>query len=89
MGFDLPKGGVTHQQAVALNKAIEQLPSTSDVTNVDVTELQEYADNIDRSAESLIDQLEGESSVDFPMHELLGMDKQLRSIRGSLKVEVA
>ena len=34
-------------------------------------------------------QLEGESSEDLPMHELLGLDKQLRSIRGSLKVEVA
>ena len=62
LGFDLPKGGVTHQQVVALNKAIEELPSTSDVDNVDVIELQEYVDNIDRSAESLIDQLEGEFS---------------------------
>ena len=34
-------------------------------------------------------QLEDESSEDLPMHELLGLDKQLRSIRGSLKVEVA
>ena len=34
-------------------------------------------------------QLEGESSEDLPMHELLGLDKQLKSIRGSLKVEVA
>ena len=25
----------------------------------------------------------------YPLHELLGLDKQLRSIRGSLKVEVA
>ena len=34
-------------------------------------------------------QLEGESLEDLLMHELLGLDKQLRSIRGSLKVEVA
>ena len=34
-------------------------------------------------------QLEGESSEDLRMHELLGLDKQLKSIRGSLKVEVA
>ena len=34
-------------------------------------------------------QLEEESSEDLPMHELLGQDKQLRSIRGSLRVEVA
>ena len=38
---------------------------------------------------NLIVQLEGESSEDLPMHELLGLDKQLKSIRGSLKVEVA
>ena len=31
----------------------------------------------------------GESSEDLPVQELLGLDKQLRSIRGSLKVEVA
>ena len=54
-----------------------------------VIELQQYADNIDTSAESLIDQLEGESSEDLLMRKLLGLDKQLRSIRGSLKVEVA
>ena len=34
-------------------------------------------------------QLEGESSEDLPMHKLLGLDKQLRNIQGSLKVEVA
>ena len=34
-------------------------------------------------------QLESESSENLPMHELLGLDKQLKSIRGSLKVEVA
>ena len=34
-------------------------------------------------------QLEGESSEHLPMRELLGLDKQLRSIRGLLKVEVA
>ena len=33
-------------------------------------------------------QLKGESSENLPMHELLGQDKQLKSIRGSLRVEV-
>ena len=36
---------------------------------------------------NLIEQLKG--SKDLPMHELIGLDKQLRSIRGSLKVEMA
>ena len=39
--------------------------------------------------ENLIAQLEGESSENLPMRELLGLDKQLRSIISSLKVEVA
>ena len=42
-------------------------------------------ENASRSIENLNQQLEGK---DLPMHELLGLDKQLRSIRGSLKVEV-
>ena len=40
-----------------------------------------------RSTEDLIAQFEGEEML--PMREFLGLDKQLRSIRGSLKVEVA
>ena len=43
-------------------------------------------ENASRSMENLNQQLEGE---DLPMREFLGLDKQLRSIRGSLKVEVA
>ena len=34
-------------------------------------------------------QLEMASQETAPMYELLGLDKQLRSIRGSLKVEMA
>ena len=41
-----------------------------------------------RRMENLKQQLEGEDE-DLPMQELLGLDKQLRNIRGSLKVEVA
>ena len=40
-----------------------------------------------KSMEDLIAQFEGEETL--PMHKLLGLDKQLRSIRGSLKMEVA
>ena len=34
-------------------------------------------------------QTDTEDSFEHPLCELLGLDKQLRSIRGSLKVEVA
>ena len=64
----------------------EELPSASDVANADDIELSEIAENALRTMENLNQQLEGE---DLPMRELLGLDKQLRSIRGLLKVEVA
>ena len=44
--------------------------------------------NASRSMENLTEQLGNESSEDLPMHELLDLDKQLRSFRGSLKVKV-
>ena len=52
-----------------------------------MTELPEYTENAGRSTENLILQLEG--SEDLPMCNVQGLDKQLRSIRGLLKVEVA
>ena len=52
-------------------------------------ELEEIA----KSTEDLIFQINNQSQTDelfeHPLCELLGLDKQLRSIRGSLKVEVA
>ena len=70
----------------ALNEAQEEIPSASEVDKADDIELQEITENVARSMENLNQKLEGEN---LPMRELLGLDKQLRSIRGSLKVEVA
>ena len=58
------------------------MSSTSDVAKADNIELQEITENALRSTENLTEQLEGKSSEDLPMHELLGVDKQLRSIQG-------
>ena len=86
MGFNIPVGKVTAPQAVMLNKAAEELPSESDITGPDDIELQEIA----KSMEDFISQLtQTDDLFEYPLHELLGLDKQLRSIRGSLKVEVA
>ena len=89
LGFDIPRGKVTAWQAVMLNKAAEELPSESDITGADDIELQEIAEK----ALSIISQINSQSQTDelfeHPLRELLGLDKQLRSIRGSLKVEVA
>ena len=87
LGFDIPRGRVTAQEAVMLNKVKEELPSESDIIKVDDIELQEIMENASKSMEDLITQFEGQETL--PMHKLLGLDKQLRSIRGSLKVEVA
>ena len=68
-----------------LSRVEEELPSTSDVAKVDNIELQEIMKNSLKSTENLIDQLKG--SKGLPMRELIGLNKQLRSIWGSLKVE--
>ena len=78
LGFDIPKGKVTAQQVTMLNR---ELPSASDVAKADDIELHENP----KSTEDLITQ--GQEML--PMRELLGLDKQLRSIRDLLKVEVA
>ena len=86
LGFNIPVGKVTAQQAVMLNKAAEELPSTSGIDKVDDIELQEIV----KSTEDLISQLtQTDDLFKYPLPNLLGLDKQLTSIRGSLKVEVA
>ena len=85
LGFDIPRGKVTARQAVMLNKAQEELPSASDIDKADDMELQEIVENASRS----IQQVQEEPTEALPMRELLGLDKQLRSIRGSLKAKVA
>ena len=90
LGFDIPRGKVTAQQAVMLNKAAEELPSESDITGADGIELQEIAEKASSIISEIKDvQTDTEDLFENPLPKLLGLDKQLRSIRGSLKVEVA
>ena len=89
LGFDIPRGKLTAQQTVMLNKAAEELPSASDIAGAGDIELQEIAENASRSIENLNQQIHEEPTEDLPIQELLGLDKQLRSIRSLLKVEVA
>ena len=67
----------------------EEKTSASDVDKADDIELQEIVENASRSIENLNQQVQEEPTEDLPIQELLGLDKQLRSIRGLLKVEVA
>ena len=94
LGFDIPRGKLTARQSVMLNKTQEELPSESDITGADDIELQEIAEKASKSTEDLIFQIrdvqtDTDDLFEHPMQELLFLDKQLRSIRGSLKVEVA
>ena len=90
LGFDIPRGKVTARQAVMLNKAAEELPSESDITRVDDIELQEIVEKTSGIISQIKDvQTDTDDIFEHPLQELLGLDKQLRSIRGSLKVEVA
>ena len=70
-----------------LNRVEEELPSESDVATADDIELQEIMESTAKITEDLIAQFEVQETL--PLHELLGLDKQLRSIRGLLKVGVA
>ena len=90
LGFNIPVGKLTARQAVMLNKAAEELPSESDITGADDIELQEIAEKASGIISQIKDvQTDTEDLFEHPLRELLGLDKQLRSIRGSLKVEVA
>ena len=89
MGFNIPVGKLTARQAVMLNKAAEELPSESDITKADDIELQEIAEKTSSIISQIKDvQTDTEDLFEHPLHELLGLDKQIRTIRGSLKVEL-
>ena len=53
LGYHIPAGKITAREFVMLNKAEEELPSTSDIANTDEIELQEIV----KSTENLISQM--------------------------------
>ena len=71
--FNVPKG----KAAVMLNLVEEKMPSASYVDKANDIELQEIVENASRSIENLNQQV----TEDLSMQELLGLDKQFRSIR--------
>ena len=90
LGFNIPVGKLTARQVVMLSKAAEELPSQSDITKADDIELQEIVEKASGIISQIKDvQTDTEDLFKHSFQELLGLDKQLRSIRGSLTVEVA
>ena len=77
------------EYVIMLNKAAEELPSESDITKADDIELQEIVEKTSGIISQIKDvQTDTEDLFEHPLRELMGLDKQLRSIRGSLKAEV-
>ena len=74
LGFNIPVGKLTAQQAVMLNKAAEELPSESDITKVDDIELQEIAEKASGIISQIKDiQTDTEDLFEHPLRELLGL----------------
>ena len=89
MGYNISKTNLKPRFVLDLLEKQAKLPSSSEIAKADTIELEEIA----KSTEDLIYQTNNQSQTDdlfeHPLRELLGLDRQLRSIRGSLKVEVA
>ena len=85
LGFNIPVGKITARQAIMLNKAAEELPFQSDITKADDIEFKEIAEKATKSTEDLISHLNDQQSqtddlLEYTLRELLGLDKQLRTI---------
>ena len=89
MGYNTTKTNLKPRFVLDLMEKQAELPSSSEIAGTDEIELEEIA----KSKEDLIFQINNQSQTDepfkHPLHNLLSLDKQLRSIRGSLEVEVA
>ena len=66
-----------------------QLPSIYEIAGADEIKLEAIAKSIEDLIFQIISQSQTDELFEHSLQELLGLDKQLRTIRGSLKVEVA
>ena len=89
MGYNITKTNLKPPFVLDLLEKQAKLPSSSEVAKADTIELEEIV----KSTEDLISQINKQTQTDdlfeHPLHKLLGLDKQLKSIGGSLKVEIA
>ena len=89
MGYNITKTNLKPRSVLDLLEKQAELPSSSEIAKADTIELEEIV----KSTEDLIYQINNQTQTDdlfeHPLRELLGLDKQLRSIRVSLKAEVA
>ena len=85
MGYNITKTNLKPRFVLDLLEKQAELPSSSEIAKADDIELEEIA----KSTEDLIYQINNHSQMnelfEHPLRKLLGLDKQLRSIKGSLK----
>ena len=75
-----------------LNKIEEELSSASKITKASDVELENLTDMVTTNVEEMIHMGRDTQTDDlfkYPLRELLGLDKKLKNIRGSLASEVA
>ena len=90
MGYNIAKTNLKPQFVLDLLETQAELPSSSEIAKADDIELEEIAEKASDIISQIKDvQTDTDDLFEHPLRELLGLDKQLRSIRGSLKVEVA
>ena len=90
MDYNIAKTNLKPGFVLDLLEKQAELPSSSEIAEADDIELEEIAEKASDIISEIKDvQTDTDDLFEHPLRELLGLDKQLRSIRGSLKVEVA
>ena len=90
MGYNITKTNLKPRFVLDLLEKQAELPSSSEIAKADDIELEEIAEKASDIISQIKDvQTDTDDLFEHPLREPLGLDKQLRSIRGSLKVEVA
>ena len=90
MGYNIAKTNLKPRFVLDLLEKQAELPFSSEIAKADDIELEEIAEKASDIISQIKDvQTDTDDLFEHPLRELLGLDKQLRSIRGSLKVEVA
>ena len=89
MGDNITKTNLKPRFVLDLLEKQAELPSSSEIAKADTIELEEIAKNTEDLISQINEQTQTDDLLENPLRELLGLDKQLRSIRDSLKVEVA
>ena len=90
MGYNIAKTNLKPRFVLDLLEKQAELPSSSEIAKADDIKLEEIAEKASDIISQIKDvQTDTDNLFKHPLRELLGLDKQLRSIRGSLKVEVA